>query len=264
MLRTSAGRRRRRRPGNADAGGRQRLARGPPASDRGLEPGQIRLGVQGLPPELLSSRCAPRWRPAAGGSSRAPIRCRSARPAAERPDEPPCPGDGPAARRADAQLAPLRQRWSALAPRERLLVGAAALVLGLFLLWSVAIAGAAQPVDRAGLAGRGRCAARPDAPPGCRSGRAACAPPVAPPQAEAALQSATQRLGAAARLQASGERITAQFTAIEPAALAALARRGAQRRAGPGGRGPARPQRQWLQRQHRADAGRTALTRPPA
>ena len=47
------------------------------------------------------------------------------------------------------QLAPLRQRWSALAPRERLLVGAAALALGLFLLWSVAIAPALRSLSTA-------------------------------------------------------------------------------------------------------------------
>lgn len=120
------------------------------------------------------------------------------------------------------QLAPLRQRWSALAPRERLLVGAAALVLGIFLLWSVAIAPALRSLSTAParlaevdaqLAQMRRLAAE--------AGELRALPPVAPPQAEAALQSATQRLGAAARLQASGERITVQFTAIEPAALAA-------------------------------------------
>lgn len=120
------------------------------------------------------------------------------------------------------QAEPLRQRWLALAPRERVGLGLAALALGLFLLWSVAVAPALRSLSSAParlaeidtrLARMRHLAAE--------AGELRAQPPVAPPQAEAALQSATQRLGAVAKLQGSGERITVQFTAIEPAALAA-------------------------------------------
>ena len=46
-------------------------------------------------------------------------------------------------------------------------------------------------------------------------------PPVDPVQADAALQSATERLGAAARLQRSGERVSISLTGVEPAAMMA-------------------------------------------
>lgn len=118
------------------------------------------------------------------------------------------------------RLAPWRQRWAALAPRERLLIGLTGLVLALFLLWSVAIAPALRslssaPLRRAEvdaqLAQMRRLATEAD--------DLRAQPPVAPPQAEAALQSATQRLGSAARLQGGGERVTVQLTSVEPAAL---------------------------------------------
>ena len=39
----------------------------------------------------------------------------------------------------NARLAPLQARWRALAPRERVLVGAAAALLGLYLVFALAI-----------------------------------------------------------------------------------------------------------------------------
>ena len=47
------------------------------------------------------------------------------------------------------QAEPLRQRWLALAPRERVGLGLAALALGLFLLWSVAVAPALRSLSSA-------------------------------------------------------------------------------------------------------------------
>lgn len=120
------------------------------------------------------------------------------------------------------QLAPLQQRWQALAPRERL---GAALGLGLllvFLVWSLAVQPALKtlrtaPAQQAAL----------DAQWAQMQHLAAEAvelralPPVDPVQADAALQAATARLGEAARLQRSGERLSVTFTSVEPAAMMA-------------------------------------------
>jgi general secretion pathway protein M len=131
----------------------------------------------------------------------------------------------PALPRSDAlrqSLAPLQQRWQALAPREQL---GATLGLGLllvFVVWSFAVqpalktlrtAPAQQAVLDAQLAQMQRLAAE--------AAELRALPPVDAAQADAALQSATQRLGAAARLQRSGERLTVAFTSVEPAALMA-------------------------------------------
>lgn len=121
-----------------------------------------------------------------------------------------------------AQLAPLQQRWQALAPRERL---GATLGLGLllvFLVWSVAVqpalktlrtAPAQQATLDAQLAQMQRLATE--------AAELRALPPVDPMQADAALQSATERLGATARLQRSGERVNITFTGVEPAAMMA-------------------------------------------
>lgn len=118
------------------------------------------------------------------------------------------------------QLAPLQQRWQSLAPRERL--GAAlggVLLLGV-LVWTIGVqpalktlrtAPAQQAVLDAQLARMQRLAAE--------AGELRALPPVDPAQADAALQAATARLGAAARLQRSGERLSVTFTSVEPAAM---------------------------------------------
>jgi general secretion pathway protein M len=120
------------------------------------------------------------------------------------------------------QLAPLQQRWQALAPRERLGATLGLGLLLLFLLWTVGVQPALKtlrtaPVQQATLdaqfAQMQRLAAE--------AGELRALPPVDPAQTDAALQSATARLGAAARLQRSGERLSVTFTSVEPAAMMA-------------------------------------------
>lgn len=113
-----------------------------------------------------------------------------------------------------------QQRWSTLAPRERLGLGLSALVLLLFLTWMFGVQPALKtlrtaPAQRlqldAQLAQMQQLAAE--------AAELRAQPPVAPTQAEAALKSATDQIGPAARLQRSGERVTVTFTGIEPGAL---------------------------------------------
>jgi general secretion pathway protein M len=120
------------------------------------------------------------------------------------------------------QLAPLQQRWQALAPRERLGATVGLGLLLVFVVWSVGVqpalktlrtAPAQQAALDAQLAQMRRLAAE--------ATELRALPPVEPAQADAALQSATQRLGAAARLQRSGDRLSVTFTAVEPAAMMA-------------------------------------------
>lgn len=117
-------------------------------------------------------------------------------------------------------LAPLQQRWQALAPRERL---GALLGLGLllvFLVWRVGVQPALKtlhtaPTQQATLDAQWAQMQRLAA----EAVELRALPPVDPAQADAALQAATARLGAAARLQRSGERLSVTFTSVEPAAL---------------------------------------------
>jgi general secretion pathway protein M len=129
----------------------------------------------------------------------------------------------PVLSRADAlrqQLAPLQQRWQSLAPRERLGAALGGVLLLVFLVWTIGVqpalktlrtAPAQQAVLDAQLVRMQRLAAE--------AGELRALPPVDPAQADAALQSATARLGAAARLQRSGERLSVTFTSVEPAAM---------------------------------------------
>ena len=118
------------------------------------------------------------------------------------------------------QLAPLQQRWRALAPRERLGATLGGGLLLVFLLWTLGVqpalktlrtAPAQQAALDAQLAQMQRLAAE--------AGELRALPPVDPAQADAALQSATERLGATARLQRSGERLSVTSTSVEPAAM---------------------------------------------
>lgn len=112
-------------------------------------------------------------------------------------------------------LAPWLARWRALAPRDRQAVALAALVLGLFLLWSLAIAPAwrsvrAAPAELARLDDQlhemQRLAAE------ARALRAVT--PLPPAQAALALRAATARLGEQARLALVGERATVTFSGV--------------------------------------------------
>jgi general secretion pathway protein M len=117
------------------------------------------------------------------------------------------------ASRFSAVIAPWRQRWQALAPRERRIAGWLGWAVGLALLWFVGIAPALRSVNAAPsrldeldkqLLQMQRLA-----------GEAAtlrASPPVGGLQAQAALKTATDALGSAGKLQLGGDRATVTFT----------------------------------------------------
>ena len=115
--------------------------------------------------------------------------------------------------RLGALMAPLRQRWQALAPRERRIAGWLAWAIGLVLLWFVGVAPAwssyrtaparidqldKQLQEMQRLAGEATTLR--------------ALPPVGGLQAQAALKTATDALGGAGRLQLGGDRATVTFT----------------------------------------------------
>jgi general secretion pathway protein M len=115
--------------------------------------------------------------------------------------------------RLGALTAPLRQRWQALAPRERRIAGWLGWAIGLLLLWFVGVVPAWRSVSTA--------PARLDQLDAQLqqmqrlSGEATtlrALPPVGGLQAQAALKTATDALGTAARLQLGGDRATVTFT----------------------------------------------------
>lgn len=114
----------------------------------------------------------------------------------------------------------LRERYRALAPRERLLVAVAGAVLLFYAVWSVAVQPALRTVREASatldalevqlqdiqrLAGEAR---------GLRN-----ATPVSPAQAGAALRAATDRLGGAGRIALLSDRATLTLTNVDGEAL---------------------------------------------
>jgi general secretion pathway protein M len=127
-----------------------------------------------------------------------------------------------------------RAAWQGLAPRERRLVALAAGVVGLALLWALAV----QPAWRT-LARAPAEIDRLDTQLQLMQALATEAqalrdtPAVAPEQARAALQAATTRLGDKAQLAPAGERIVVRFNGVAPSALRewlAEARAGARAR----------------------------------
>lgn len=133
-----------------------------------------------------------------------------------------------------AQLAELRARWAALAPRERQLVMAAGAALVVLLLWLVLLGPAisvlrsaparlqAQEVELATM----RQLAE-------EAKTLKSASPVAGPEAAAALKAATERLGSHATLVVAGGRATLKLDGVAPPALQAWlaeARAGARAR----------------------------------
>lgn len=128
----------------------------------------------------------------------------------------------------------LQQRWAALAERERLLVTLAAVVIGLALLWLVGMQPAlrtlrAAPAAHAALDQQAQAMQRLAA----EAAALRAAPPLAPGLAAQALQGATSRLGAGARLTLQGDRAVLMLSGVHGDALAqwlAEARRGARAR----------------------------------
>jgi general secretion pathway protein M len=117
-------------------------------------------------------------------------------------------------------LAPLQQRWQALAPRERLGATLGLGLLVLFAVWSAGVQPALKtlrtaPLQQATLDAQWVQMQRL----ATEAVELRALPPVDPAQADAALQAATASLGPAARLQRSGERVSVTFTSVEPAAM---------------------------------------------
>ncbi len=115
--------------------------------------------------------------------------------------------------RLSALTAPWRERWQAMAPRERRIAGWLGWAVGLVLLWFVAVAPAWRSVSTAParldqldaqLQQMQRLAGEATA--------LRALPPVGGLQAQAALKTATDALGAAGRLQLGGDRATVTFT----------------------------------------------------
>lgn len=114
----------------------------------------------------------------------------------------------------------MRARWRAFAPRERQAIVIAGSVLGVFLLWTLAVQpawrtlrDAPAELDRldAQLQHMQRLAAE------TRELRSA--PAVAPAEAVNALKAGTERLGDKAKLGLLGDRATVTLTAVEGAVL---------------------------------------------
>jgi general secretion pathway protein M len=114
----------------------------------------------------------------------------------------------------------LQQTWKGLAARERLLVGVAAALVFVLLLWLVALRPAlgtlrSVPAQLEGLDGQWQ--AMQQLANEARELRAL--PKVAPEQGRAALQAATARLGDKGRLTVQGDRITLTVTGVDAPAL---------------------------------------------
>jgi general secretion pathway protein M len=100
-----------------------------------------------------------------------------------------------------------RERWAALSGRERGLVLGAAVLIGLALLWALAVQPAwrtlrSAPAEQARLDAAWQRMQREAA----EATRLRALPPVAPTLATQSLQAATSRLGPKARLSLQGER----------------------------------------------------------
>ncbi len=121
-----------------------------------------------------------------------------------------------------AALAPLRARWLALAPRERSLVGAAALLVGVALLYWLAIAPAAATLRTADAAHQALDQQLQQVLGLQAQARTLQAQPrqnrdEAQRLLEASVQ---QRLGTSARTAILGDRVTVTLTGAAPDALA--------------------------------------------
>jgi general secretion pathway protein M len=118
-----------------------------------------------------------------------------------------------------AQLAP---RWLAMAPRERTGITIAAVAVAILLVWGIAVQPALDalsslPPKQAELDHQWQQMSTLATEARELRGLA----PLAPAQAEAALKSATDQLGSAARLSMQGDRAVVTLTGVEPAALMA-------------------------------------------
>jgi len=131
-------------------------------------------------------------------------------------------------------VAAARAWWQTLAPRERRLFLAAVLVVGLYLTWAVAVQPAWRTIERAaaerdGLDRQWQIMQRLAE----EAQQLRAAPLVSQPQAVAALEAATARLGSAGRLSLQGDRAVLTLNGVGTSALRdwlAEARTGARAR----------------------------------
>lgn len=119
-----------------------------------------------------------------------------------------------------ARLKPLAAWWQGLAARERQLLGWAAVLLAVAVLWWVALQPALRtlaqaPAEHERLDAQLQQMQREAA----ESQQLRALPPLPPEQAAAALRAATDRLGTKARLLLQGERATVTFTGVGSGAL---------------------------------------------
>ena len=118
-------------------------------------------------------------------------------------------------------LQDLRKRWQALAPRERQLFSAAGWLLGLTLVVMVGVRPAWKTLSQTPAQLREADAQLDQMRKLADEARTLKGrPPVPPAQAEAALKSATDRLGAGATLAIQGDRATLTLTKVPGDALA--------------------------------------------
>lgn len=107
----------------------------------------------------------------------------------------------------------LRQRWAALNERERVVVGALAVLLVVLLVWGVAVRPAWRTLSAApALRARADAEALQMQAIAAEARELRAIPPVPQTQAEQVLKSATEQLGAKARLQMQGGRATLTLT----------------------------------------------------
>lgn len=126
----------------------------------------------------------------------------------------------------------LNERWASLAPRERTLLGAGALVVLLALIWWVALAPALRTLREAPLQqGRGEAQLQSMRALAAQSRALQALPKLGRDDALRALEATVrQRLGTAAELNVNGDRVTLTLKSASPPALAewlALARQNA-------------------------------------
>ncbi|MEY2689524.1 MAG: hypothetical protein RL375_3723 [Pseudomonadota bacterium] len=130
--------------------------------------------------------------------------------------------DGRVTRLIGTLRARLGPRWQAMAPRERSGIVLAGVAVAILLVWSIAVQPALDtlsslPPKQAELDRQWQQMSTLATEARELRGLA----PLAPAQAEAALKSATEQLGAAARLSMQGDRAVVTVTGVEPAALMA-------------------------------------------
>lgn len=128
----------------------------------------------------------------------------------------------PALASVHAALRDLHTRWAALSRRDRRLLGGAALLLGGYLLWALAIApawrtlaSAPAQLDALDLQGQQMQSLATEA------ALLRAVAPVPIEQAQAALTAATERLGAPGKLSLQGERALLVLKGVNPAQLSA-------------------------------------------